>query len=119
MRGARRALVVLVVLAALGALISWWASWRRGAGAARMRAQVLADVERGGISDLARAQVMARHLIVADPQDAETAAALAFADAVKQRFCFFEKTLRVEIRKDVFARFKSILSLILSATVFI
>lgn len=82
MRGTVRALVVLLGLATLGTAVTWLISSRREAGAARMRAQVLADVERGGISELARAQVMARRLIVTNPDDAETGAALAFADAI-------------------------------------
>lgn len=80
MRGPVRAVVILV-LATLG-LGTWWLiSSRRQAAAAQMRAQILTDIERGGVNEWARAQLMARRLILADPGDAETAAALAFVDA--------------------------------------
>lgn len=46
-----------------------------------MRTELLADVERGGFGDLARAQSRGRHLLVGHLDDREAMAALAFTDA--------------------------------------
>ena len=48
----------------------------------RIRAELLAHVDRGGIGDLGHAQALGRRLVVADERDVEAATALAFASTV-------------------------------------
>ena len=46
-----------------------------------MRGDLAADVDRGTLTDLARAQLRGRRLVVSNPQDRDAAGLLAFADA--------------------------------------
>jgi hypothetical protein len=70
----------IIVAAALSASLA--VSWRRHADARRLQAELATAVERGSLADLERAQVIARRLALGDPDDAEAAAALAFASAL-------------------------------------
>ncbi|MES1208616.1 MAG: hypothetical protein ABUS79_21970, partial [Pseudomonadota bacterium] len=79
MRGAALALGIMVVLAAAASL---FVASRRRSEVARLRGELVSDVERGGIAHLGRAQALGRRLYVADPDDEESAAALAFTSAV-------------------------------------
>ena len=51
------------------------------AGAEHMLADLTADIERGGVADLGRAQAVGRHLAFANPRNRDAAAGLAFASA--------------------------------------
>ena len=78
----RGALLVLAVVVGLGTATSLLVTWRRNAASDGMRSELALDLERGGLAGLTRAQAHARRLLVTDPDDAEAAAALAFASAV-------------------------------------
>jgi len=78
----RGALLVLAVVVGLGTVASLLVAWRRDTASDGMRSELAVDLERGSLAGLARAQARARHLIVADPDDLEAVAALAFASAV-------------------------------------
>ena len=56
-------------------------SRKSNAGSERMLADLTADIERGGIADLGRAQALGRHLAFTDPRDREAAAGLAYVNA--------------------------------------
>jgi tetratricopeptide (TPR) repeat protein len=74
------ALVLAFALAA-GAGVFALVSSRSNAGAERMLADLTADIERGGIADLGRAQALGRRLALTNPRDREAAARWAFAAA--------------------------------------
>ena len=75
--------VALILVLAVGAGVAVWLllSSRRDAGAERMLADLSADIERGGLADLGRAQALGRRLALAQPRDREAAARWAFANA--------------------------------------
>jgi hypothetical protein len=75
--------VALILVLAIAASLAVWLllSRRRDAGNDRMLADLSADIERGGIADLGRAQAVGRRLALADPDDREAAARWAFAAA--------------------------------------
>jgi tetratricopeptide (TPR) repeat protein len=79
MRGAP---LVLAILAVGGIVVSGLVATRRNASAEGLRADLAADLERGALGDLGRAQAVGRRLVLADAGDREAAAALAFANAV-------------------------------------
>ncbi len=76
--------VVLALSIAAVAGVSVWLLIRSGrsSDADRTRAEIAVDIERGAIGDLGRAQARGRRLIVANPNDGEAAALLAFADVM-------------------------------------
>jgi tetratricopeptide (TPR) repeat protein len=75
--------VALILVLATAAGVGVWllVSWRRDAGADRMLVDLSADIERGGLADLGRAQALGRRLALANPRDREAAARWAFAAA--------------------------------------
>jgi tetratricopeptide (TPR) repeat protein len=75
--------VALILALAVAAGVAVWLllSSRRDAGAERMLADLSADIERGGLADLGRAQALGRRLALAQPRDREAAARWAFAAA--------------------------------------
>jgi tetratricopeptide (TPR) repeat protein len=78
MRGAAWILAFAVAAAAVLWLL---VSRPSNAGADRMLADLTADIDRGGIADLGRAQALGRRLALANPRDREAAARWAFAAA--------------------------------------
>ena len=77
----RGAAWVLAFAVAAGAVVWLLVARKSNAGAERMLADLTADIERGGIADLGRAQALGRRLALANPRDREAAARLAFANA--------------------------------------
>jgi tetratricopeptide (TPR) repeat protein len=73
---------VLVVIAIVGLAASLLVGRSRAGDLARMRAELALDVERGGITDLGRAEALGRRLVLAAPSDREAAAGLAFTSGV-------------------------------------
>jgi tetratricopeptide (TPR) repeat protein len=75
--------VALVLALAIAAGVGVWLllSGRRSEGAERMVADMTADIERGGLADLGRAQALGRRLVLGNPRDREAAARWAFAAA--------------------------------------
>ena len=51
------------------------------AGAENMLADLTADIERGGVTDLGRAQAVGRHLAFTNPRNRDAAAGLAYTNA--------------------------------------
>ena len=91
----RGAALVLAALLLVGAGTWLFVRWRRDAGATRLEAGVMLDLERSGVGDLTRAQLVARQLVARQPGPGPGNAlgaitALAFADA----------TLAVELGVD-------------------
>jgi tetratricopeptide (TPR) repeat protein len=74
--------LVLAIVALGGVAISALVASRQSASAEGLRADLAADLERGALGDLGRAQAVGRRLVLADPGDHEAAAALAFANGV-------------------------------------
>ena len=79
MRGAP---LILAIVAVGGIAVSGFVATRRNAGAEGLRGDLGTDLERGALGDLGRAQAVGRRLMLADPDDQEAAAALAFTNAV-------------------------------------
>jgi len=73
--------IVLAFAAAAGAAVWLLVSWRSNAGAVPLRADLAADVDRGSLADLGRAQALGRRLALANAGDREAAARWAFASA--------------------------------------
>ena len=72
----RGAAWILAFAVAAGAVVWLLVSRRSDAGADRMLADLTADIDRGGIADLGRAQALGRRLALANPRDREAAARL-------------------------------------------
>jgi tetratricopeptide (TPR) repeat protein len=74
--------LVLAIVALAGIAVSGLVATRRNASAEGLRADLAADLERGALGDLGRAQAVGRRLVLADPGDREAAAALGLTNAV-------------------------------------
>lgn len=74
--------MALAIVAVLGAGASLLVAWKRSADGAALRVQLGADVDKGGLISLGRAQALGRRLYVADKDDHDAAAALAYTSAV-------------------------------------
>jgi len=77
----RAALLIFVFAAAAGGAVWMLVSRRNDAGAERLLADLTADIERGGVADLGRAQAVGRRLAFSSPRDRDAAARWAFASA--------------------------------------
>ena len=77
----RGAAWILAFTVAAGAVVWLLVSRKGNAGNERMLADLTADIERGGIADLGRAQAVGRRLALANPRDRDAAARWAFANA--------------------------------------
>src|SRR5678815_3661942 len=77
----RAALLIFAFAAAAGGAVWMLVSRRSDAGAERLLADLTADIERGGVADLGRAQAVGRRLAFASPRDRDAAARWAFASA--------------------------------------
>ncbi len=77
----RGAVWILAFTVAAGGAVWWLLSRTSNAGAERMLVDLTADIERGGIADLGRAQALARRLALAHPRDRDVAARWAFVSA--------------------------------------
>jgi tetratricopeptide (TPR) repeat protein len=72
---------ILAFAAAAGVAVWLLVSWRSNAGSEPLRADLAADVDRGALADLGRAQALGRRLALANSRDREAAARWAFASA--------------------------------------
>ena len=77
----RAAIFILAFAAAAGGAVWLLVSRRSDAGAERLLADLTADIERGGVADLGRAQAVGRRLAFSSPRDRDAAARWAFASA--------------------------------------
>ena len=72
----------IVAFVAVAGVAVWLLVARKShAGNEHMLADLTADIERGGLADLGRAQALGRHLAFASPRNRDAAAGLAFANA--------------------------------------
>jgi hypothetical protein len=78
----RAAVWILAFAAAAGGAVWLFVSRRSDAGSERLLADLTADIDRGGIADLGRAQAVGRRLAFSSPRDREVAARWAFASAM-------------------------------------
>ena len=77
----RGAAWVLAFTIAAGAVVWVLVSRKGNAGNERLLADLSADIERGGITDLGRAQAVGRRLALSNPGDRDAAARWAYANA--------------------------------------
>jgi tetratricopeptide (TPR) repeat protein len=78
-RGTAGGLVVIAVLAVgTSLLVSWKMRGDRG----RLRALLAAEIDRGSLVGLGRAQAIGRRVVLGNPDDAESAALLVYAGAL-------------------------------------
>lgn len=78
-RGTAGGLLVIAVLAvATSLLVSWKMRGDRG----HLRAMLSAEIDRGSLVGLGRAQAIGRRVVLANPDDAESAALLIYAGAL-------------------------------------
>jgi tetratricopeptide (TPR) repeat protein len=78
----RAAAWVFAFAAVAGGAVWLYVSRRSDAGAERLLADLTADIERGGVADLGRAQAVGRRLAFSNPRDRDAAARWAFASAM-------------------------------------
>jgi hypothetical protein len=78
-RGTAGGLAVIVILAVGTSLL---VSWKMRGDASHLRALLTAEIDRGSLVGLGRAQAIGRRVVLADPRDAESAALLAFTGAL-------------------------------------
>jgi len=77
----RGAVWILAFTIAAGAVVWVLVSRKGDAGNERLLADLSADIERGGVADLGRAQAVGRRLALANPHDRDAAARWAYANA--------------------------------------
>jgi hypothetical protein len=77
----RAAVWVFAFAAAAGGAVWFFVSRRSSAGSDALLADLTADIDRGGIADLGRAQAVGRRLAFSNPRDRDAAARWAFASA--------------------------------------
>ncbi|MDB4979516.1 MAG: hypothetical protein JWM82_268, partial [Myxococcales bacterium] len=78
-RGTAGGLGVIAILAvATSALVSW----KMRGDASDLRGPLAHEIARGSLTGLGRAQAIGRRVIIAEPDDAESAALLAFTSAL-------------------------------------
>ncbi|MEO8215234.1 MAG: hypothetical protein ABI560_18690, partial [Myxococcales bacterium] len=79
MRGLGLALAILIVaaIASVGVV-----TWGRNSQRRQLRAELALYLERGSVGDLGRAQALGRRLVIAEQDDQDAAAGLAFVSAV-------------------------------------
>src|SRR3954452_25550014 len=83
MRGTTRGTTAgLALIAVLAAGISLLVSWKIRAEQAHLRGLLVAEIERGSLVGLGRAQAIGRRVILSNPDDAESAALLAYVSAL-------------------------------------
>jgi hypothetical protein len=83
MRGTTRGtagFLALITLMAVGTSVL--VNWKMRGDTGHLRALLAAEIDRGSLVGLGRAQAIGRRVVLADPNDAESAAALAFAGAL-------------------------------------
>ena len=78
----RAAAWVFAFAAVAGAVVWVLVSRRSDAGSERLLADLTADIDRGGVADLGRAQAVGRRLAFSNPRDRDAAARWAFASAM-------------------------------------
>ena len=78
-RGTAGGLAVIAILALGTSLL---VSWKMRGDASHLRALLTAEIDRGSLVGLGRAQAIGRRVVLADPRDAESAALLAFTGAL-------------------------------------
>src|SRR5215510_11007350 len=78
----RAAVWVFAFAAVAGGAVWLFVSRRSDAGSERLLADLAADIDRGGVADLGRAQAVGRRLAFSSPRDREVAARWAFASAM-------------------------------------
>src|SRR5260221_5321623 len=78
-RGTAGALAVISILAVSTSLV---VSWKMRADEGHLRGLLAAEIDRGSLVGLGRAQAIGRRVVLSDPDDAESAAWLAFAGAL-------------------------------------
>ena len=78
----RAAAWVFAFAAVAGGVVWLLVSRRSDAGADRLLADLTADIDRGGVADLGRAQAVGRRLAFSSPRDRDAAARWAFASAM-------------------------------------
>jgi tetratricopeptide (TPR) repeat protein len=78
----RAAVWVFAFAAVAGGAVWLFVSRRSDAGSERLLADLTADIDRGGVADLGRAQAVGRRLAFSSPRDREAAGRWAFASAM-------------------------------------
>jgi tetratricopeptide (TPR) repeat protein len=78
-RGTAGGLLVIAVLAVSTSLL---VSWKTRRDRAHLRALLTAEIDRGSLVGLGRAQAIGRRVVLADPSDAEAAALLVYTGAL-------------------------------------
>src|SRR5260221_13249505 len=78
-RGTAGALAVISILAVSTSLV---VSWKMRADEGHLRGLLAAEIDRGSLVGLGRAQAIGRRVVLSDPGDAGSAAWLAFAGAL-------------------------------------
>jgi hypothetical protein len=72
----------LAVIAVLAAATSVLVRWKMRGDQGHLRGLLAAEIDRGSLVGLGRAQAIGRRVVLSDPQDAESAALLGFAGAL-------------------------------------
>src|SRR4051812_33295438 len=83
MRGTTRGTAAgLAIIAVLAAATSLLVSWKMRGAQEHLRGLLVAEIERGSLVGLGRAQAIGRRVILSNPEDAESAALLAYTSAL-------------------------------------